>query len=60
MTAQNDKISLSESVKMWFITTDWNWDRRYVFVDNEQTLLLLKMRNCDAIGKVYEYKIGDK
>lgn len=60
ITAQNDKISLSDSVKAWFISTDWNWDRRYVFVDNEQTLLLLKMRNCDAIGKVYEYKIGDK
>jgi len=60
ITAQNNKILLSDSVKAWFITTDWNWDRRYVFVDNEQTLLLLKIRNSDAVGKVYEYKISDK
>jgi hypothetical protein len=57
---QADKILITSTVKKWFMTTDWNWDRRYVLVDNEQTLLMLKMRNTDAIGKVYEYILSDK
>ncbi len=57
---QGEKILMSEAVKTWFIDTNWNWDRRYLFVDNEQTLIMLKMRNSDAIGKIYEYKIVDK
>ncbi len=57
---QQDKILISDVVKDWFIKTEWNWDRRYLLVDNEQTLLMLKMRSADAIGKVYEYVISDK
>lgn len=57
---QKDKILISEVVKTWFINTEWNWDRRYILVDNEQTLLMLKMRNSDVVGKVYEYVISDK
>lgn len=60
ISAQGERILMSDAVKTWFIDTDWNWDRRYLFVDTEQTLLLLKMRNSDAVGKVYEYKIVDK
>jgi len=60
IVAQDDKIRISEKVKEWFIATDWNWDRRYVLVDNEQTLLLLTMRSSPAVGKVYEYKVVDK
>lgn len=57
---QEGKILISDVVKNWFIKTDWNWDRRYVLVDNEQTLLMLKMRGTTAIGKIYEYVISDK
>lgn len=57
---QNDKILISRTVKDWFYKTDWNWDRRYLLVDNEQTLLMLKMLNSNALGKVYEYIISDK
>lgn len=60
ISAQGDRILISDAVKTWFIDTNWNWDRRYLFVDNEQTLVMLKMRNSDAVGKVYEYKIVDK
>jgi hypothetical protein len=57
---QGERILISQTVKDWFITTDWNWDRRYLLVEDEQTLLLLKMRSAAAIGKAYEYKIVDK
>ena len=58
--SQGERILISEKVKSWFIDTDWNWDRRYLLVEDEQTLLLLKMRSALAVGKVYEYKIVDK
>lgn len=60
MAEQGEKLLISPVVKEWFIKTDWNWDRRYVLVDTEQTLLMLKLRGAAAIGKVYEYKVVDK
>lgn len=57
---QSPKISISHSVKQWFMTTDWNWDRRYIWVEDESTLLMLKLRNSDVCGKVYEYQLCDK
>jgi hypothetical protein len=56
----NPNILISEKVKEWFIATNWNWDRRYVFVKDGANLMLLKMRNADVLGKVYNYKIIDK
>ena len=55
-----DKILLSEAVKRWFIKTDWNWDRRYVLVEDEPALLMLKLRNSEVVGTVYNYVIADK
>ena len=60
LDSQTDKILISRTVRDWFYKTDWNWDRRYLLVDNEQTLLMLKMLNSNALGKVYEYVIDDK
>jgi hypothetical protein len=57
---QNKDYSVSNSVRNWFITTDWNWDRRYMLVKSEPALLMLKLRNADAVGSVYEYMISDK
>lgn len=57
---QKDKILITNTVKTWFIATDWNWDRRYILVDNEKTLIMLKMRSAEAVGKIYEYVISDK
>lgn len=54
---QSPRISISPSVESWFLTTSWNWDRRYVLVEDEQTLLLLKLRNSNAVGSVYNYVI---
>lgn len=60
LTVQSPRISISEAVKKWFMTTNWNWDRRYIYVDDEQSLLLLKLRNSEVVGKVYNYVLADK
>jgi hypothetical protein len=57
---QDNRITLTDSVKSWFMRTEWNWDRRYVLVEDEQTLLMLKLRNSDVMGRVYNYVISDK
>lgn len=58
--SQNSDYSISNSVKSWFLTTDYNWDRRYMLVKNESALLMMKLRNSDVVGAVYEYVISDK
>ena len=60
LAGQGDKISASKSVKEWFMVTDWNWDRRYIWVEDSDTMLLLKLRNSEVCGRVYEYCIVDK
>jgi hypothetical protein len=60
LETQGSKVLITESVKSWFVKTDWNWDRRYMWVEDDQTLLLLKLRGADVIGKVYEYAVADK
>jgi hypothetical protein len=60
ISGQNDRILISDVVKEWFVKTDWNWDRRYVLIEDSQTLLMLKLRNPDVLGRVYDYVISDK
>jgi len=60
ITGQNDRILISDAVKEWFIKTDWNWDRRYVLIEDSQTLLMLKLRNPEVLGRIYDYVISDK
>jgi hypothetical protein len=60
LNTQGDRIRISDSVKNWFIHMNWNWDRRYMYVEDEQTLLMIKMRESDALGKVYKYLLADK
>lgn len=60
IAGQGDRILISNRVKQWFIDTNWNWDRRYVLVEDEQTLLMLKLRNSEVIGRVYDYVVSDK
>ncbi len=57
---QGDKIKISQAVKKWFLDTDWNWDRRYIHVDTQSTLLMLSMRGSEVVGKVYKHRIVDK
>jgi hypothetical protein len=57
---QSDRILISDAVKEWFIKTDWNWDRRYILVQDEQSLLMLKLRAAEVIGRIYNYVVSDK
>jgi hypothetical protein len=58
--SQGDKMTFTPAIESWFLKTDWNWDRRYILVDNEQTLLLLKLRNAQVVGRIYKFVISDK
>lgn len=53
--SQQTKIKISNSVENWFINTNWNWDPRYILVDEESTLLMLKLRNPEIIGRIYKF-----
>jgi hypothetical protein len=57
---QGDKITCTNAVEKWFLKTDWNWDRRYVLVQDEQTLLMLKLRNNEIVGRIYNFIVSDK
>lgn len=60
LKSQNPRITCTDAVERWFMKTNWNWDRRYVLVEDPQTLLLLKLRNSEVVGKIYNYVISDK
>lgn len=53
-------IKITPAVEDWFVKTSWNWDRRYVLVENEQILLMLNLKNPRALGTVHKYVISDK
>lgn len=57
---QNPRITCTKAVSDWFIKTEWNWDRRYVLVEDEATLLMLKLRNSEVVGRIYNYVVSDK
>ena len=57
---QSPKITCTPAIEDWFIRTDWNWDRRYVLVEDEATLLMLKLRNSEVVGRIHNFVISDK
>lgn len=57
---QTPRITCSSAIKTWFIETNWNWDRRYVLVEDEQTLLMMKLRGPEVVGRIYNYVVCDK
>jgi len=60
LKTQIPRITLTTAVENWFYKTDWNWDRRYILVEDDKTLLMLKLRNSEVMGKVYNYQVSDK
>jgi hypothetical protein len=60
LETQKPNINITDNVKEWFYKTDWNWDRRYMYVKDDKTLLMLKLKNSEALGTVYSYVISDK
>ena len=57
---QDPRITCTPALEKWFINTDWNWDRRYVLVEDEATVLMMKLRNAEVVGTVYKFVINDK
>lgn len=53
--SQNDKTTLSASIEKWILTSTSNYDRRYILVEDEQTILMLRLRSPNLVGKVLEY-----
>lgn len=54
---QSSRIKITESVENWFYKTQWNWDPRYILIDEESTLLMLKLRNPELVGRIYKFVI---
>lgn len=57
LETQHPRIYLTDNTKDWFIKTSWNWDRRYMYIEDEHTLLLAKMRQGSVLGSIYTYKV---
>ncbi len=57
---QEPRVTCSPAIEHWFINTDWNWDRRYILVEDESTLLMLKLRNAEVVGRIYNFIVSDK
>lgn len=57
---QMPKVTCTPAIEKWFISTDWNWDRRYILVEDESMLLMMKLRNSEVVGRVYNYVLYDK
>lgn len=57
---QQERITCTPAIENWFYKTEWNWDRRYVLVEDEQTLLMLKLRNSEVVGRIYKFVVSDK
>jgi hypothetical protein len=60
LDTQGSRVNITKTVKNWFYKTHWNWDRRYMYVEDDKTLLLLKLKCSSALGTVYSYQISDK
>lgn len=57
LESQNPRIFITNSTKQWFLNTDWNWDRRYMYVEDDKTLVMAKMRQSDVLGSIYTYQL---
>lgn len=60
LNLQKPRIKISKSVESWFMETNYNWDPRYIYVEDKNTLLMLKMKNTPVLGRIYEYVLDDK
>jgi hypothetical protein len=55
---QMPRVTCTPSIKKWFLKTHVNWDRRYILVQDDPTLMLLKLRNPDVVGTVYKFEVA--
>jgi hypothetical protein len=60
LETQKPRVNFTDTVKNWFYKTHWNWDRRYMYVEDEKTLLMLKLKKPEALGTIYTFVVSDK
>lgn len=60
MKEQRPRVTFTDAVESWFRYSNINWDRRYVLVEDEGTLLMMRLKNTQAVGKVNKYVLTDK
>lgn len=58
--SQCPRITWSADLEDWFRRINYNWDRRYILVEDEQTLLMLKLKNSEVLGTIYNFVVIDK
>jgi len=54
---QVPNITFTSSIRKWLMETRQNWDRRYIYVQDDHTLMMLRLRESGMIGKVYKHII---
>lgn len=57
MKTQVPRITFSEPIRDWIMYTRWSGDARYILVEDEYTLLLIRMRNQAIIGRIYRHVV---
>lgn len=55
LSKQVPNVTFTESVYRWLVVTSENYDRRYIQVADDNTLLMLQLRAPNLIGKVFKY-----
>jgi hypothetical protein len=55
---QQPQITFSSSIKTWIKNTNENWGRRYIDIVDEKTLLMLRLRSPQLLGKVFKYTLN--
>lgn len=58
ISKQSDGVLMSDAVKDWFMKMMYNYDRRYVYLVDEKTLLMAKLKNPEALGTIYRYVVA--
>lgn len=58
LVKQQPKITFTDSIKKWLIQTSENWDRRYIHVLDDKTMLMIQLRAPQLVGKVFKYTLN--
>lgn len=58
MEKQVPNITFTDSIKQWLIHTNENWDRRYIHILDEKTMLMIQLRAPQLLGKIFKYKLN--
>ena len=58
LSKQVPNVTFTESLYRWLVNTSENYDRRYIQVADNNTLLMLQLRAPNLVGKVFKYIIN--